>query len=401
MEMVSVEQWQRPEGVSDRKIRDQVRELLAKVEANGDPALQGYSQQFDGFAPSIETLDSWDSYPLEDEVKDALATAAERIRKFAQAQRAMYRDVSYEDGWGTFGHRIVPIDSVAAYIPGGRFPLVSTALMTLIPAAVAGVDRRWAFSPSNHPALKAAASLAGAQGFVHIGGAQAVAAATFGYADLKPFDMVVGPGNAYVNAAKALVQDRIKIDTLAGPSEILILTDGKVDPEWIALDILSQAEHDPMALSLLASTDREFLVQVARIIEIRAGERSEFALGHLQLVEAENTGQLVDLSNRMAPEHLMVVHADFPVGSLRHYGSLFHGPYAAVALGDYITGPNHTLPTLEYARVKGGLQVGDFLKILTHQSVHQQGYAEAGRKAAVLADLEGLYFHAQSLKARL
>ncbi len=389
MEVIKASDWARPELDGTEKARQVAASILADVENRGEAAVREKSLEIDGFEPSVVSLAPWREYPLEAETQKHIDLAAERITQFAEMQFSMYRDMERKDRYGRYGQRVVPLDSMAAYIPGGRFPLVSTALMTLIPAQVAGVGERVAVSPGDAPEILAAASRAGATSFVHLGGAQAIAALALGTSLQARVDMIVGPGNAYVNAAKALVQDRVQIDTLAGPSEILVICDDSVDPEWVAFDVLAQAEHDPMALSVLASSSQQALSRVIEIIEREIKAHPEKDTGLIQLVLSNDVEQMVDLANRMAPEHLHLACRSgwIDPSRLRHYGSLFIGPHSAVALGDYCTGPNHTLPTMGCARRKGGLQVGDFLKILTWQQIDEDNYGELVQSAIHIAGI--------------
>jgi len=400
MDIREANNWQRPAIDGEDRVRAVVADLLADIRRRGDAAIEAYSLKFDGFAPRAIDLKPWRDYDLDDETRTAIDAAAVRIEAFAEMQRGMYRDLSFEDGHGRYGQRVIPLERMAAYIPGGRFPLVSTALMTLIPARVAGVTTRVAVSPSDHPGILAAASRAGATRFLQMGGAQAIGALAFGCALEEKVDMVVGPGNAYVNAAKALVQDRIAIDSLAGPSEILVLCYETVDPEWIALDVLAQAEHDPMALSVLGSTSRTMLEAVAAIVTREAEAHPEKDTGVIELLHCRDSDEMIDLANQMAAEHLHVACA-LDTDRIHHYGSLFIGGHSAVALGDYCSGPNHTLPTMANARQKGGLMVGDFLKIATWQEINPETYPTLARTAIALARVEDLRFHQRSLEVRM
>lgn len=402
MEMLKAHEWKRPGQQIGLRVRDSVRDLLDDIRERGDEAIDEYSQRFDGYKPQFIKLKPFEDYDLEPALRKALLDAAARIEGFARLQRGMYHDVSGGDASVRYGHRVVPLDRMAAYIPGGRYPLVSTAMMTLIPARVAGVAERVAVTPTDHPAVQAAASLAGATAMIRMGGAQAIAALAYGYADLAPVDMVVGPGNAYVNEAKAQLQDTLKIDTLAGPSEILVLCDQSIDPTWVALDLLAQAEHDPMALSVVGSNNQKHLLAIADAIHNLAQDFPEKDKGIIQLVLCEDGAEMVALSNKMGPEHLHVATDQglVDLAALRHYGSLFIGAHSAVALGDYCTGPNHTLPTVGVARQKGGLMVGDFLKIITWQEAIPAGYEPLARTAIELAKVEDLDFHRLSLEVR-
>jgi histidinol dehydrogenase len=271
--------------------------------------------------------------------------------------------------------------------------------MTLIPARIAGVTERIAISPSDNPAILAAASLAGATGFVRIGGAQAIAAAGFGSHWLPQVDMIVGPGNAYVAQAKAQLQTRVRIDTVAGPSEVLILAGADAFVPWLMEDAIAQSEHGPDALAVLVSTDRQWLEQAQHALLGDTDAAKLFARQQIQLVLATDAADAVAFSNRFAPEHLMLCDTAISADQLRHYGALFIGAQSPVALGDYLSGPNHTLPTAGAARRSSGLSVLDFLRIQTVQQI------SAGRPlyqaAATLADAEGLLHHALSLRLRL
>lgn len=403
MQIVDAADWQRPEDLDNPQITGTVTQMLAEIRARGDEAISEYSRNIDGFEPQIIELQAFEAYDLDKATKNHLKIAASRIERFARLQMSMYSDVEASDQYGQFGQHVQPIESMAAYIPGGRFPLVSTALMGLIPARVAGCTSRVALSPSKHTAVLAAASLAGATRFLQLGGAQAIAAAALGSTWMKASQVVVGPGNAYVNEAKAQLQRSVKIDSLAGPSEILMLCDDSANPHWMALDVLAQAEHDPMALSVLASNSDQLLTRIeAEIVTITA-QYPKKDTGNIQLVRCRDGAEMVWLANKMAAEHLAVVCRPGTLKNedLNNYGSLFLGPFSAVALGDYCTGPNHTLPTLGHARHKGGLSVGDFLKIVTWQQVGADNYNGLAQTAICIAEIEELSFHQISLEARL
>lgn len=398
MQILDQENWNRPGVDASERAREVVLDLLNGIRERGDEAISEASLRYDGFEPLVIPLKAPETYGLSDELLRAMIAASNRIRQFAERQMAAYADLEFWDETGRFGHRVIPVERVAAYVPGGRFPLISSAMMTVIPARVAGVEDVLAVSPSDHPALLAAASLSGATSFLRLGGAQAIAACALGSAWCPKVDMVVGPGNAFVNAAKALLQNVVRIDTLAGPSEILILADRSMPVPWIVEDMLAQAEHDPMALSVLASTQRDLLEAVAKQLDsVRQSGQGVF-----QGVWCGDDEALVRFSKRMAPEHLLVAteNARELEPRLVHFGSLFVGPFSAVALGDYCSGPNHTLPTSGSARMKAGLHVGDFLKVATVQEVTPSGFEPLAGIAAVLARAEGLTHHRQSLDIR-
>jgi len=247
--------------------------MLTRIESKGDEVIDEFAQQFDNTKPQIIALKPFADYKLDEALADSIQLAAKRIENFASFQKQSLQSQSFEDDFGTFGQVINPIERVGAYIPGGRFPLISTALMTLIPAKVAGSQVRIACSPSTNPALLAAASLAGATQFIQLGGVQAIAAMAYGYQQIAAVDLVVGPGNAWVNEAKKQIQSRIKIDGLAGPSELLAICDGTQPVEWLAYDALAQAEHDPLACSLIISDDKNWLEKMQNCLQ----QKSEFS----------------------------------------------------------------------------------------------------------------------------
>jgi len=396
--ITTTETWQRPDLSDGTDVKTRVSDILQDIAARGDTAITEASLRFDGFEPAVIALQPFDSYPLPHELADAIRIAAHRIERFACAQRAALTDIEFADDYGHYSHRALPLERVAAYIPGGRFPLISSALMTLIPARVAGVSERIALSPSEHPALLAAASLAGANRFIRIGGAQAIAAAAYGSRYCAPVDMIVGPGNAYVAQAKAQLQTRVGIDTMAGPSEVLILADDSAPLDWIALDCLAQSEHGPDALAILVSRSRRYLELAEQTICERSDGARLYGRQQIQLVLAENANDAAAFSNRFAPEHLMLCDSAISPAQLLHYGALFIGPQSPVALGDYLSGPNHTLPTTGAARRSGGLSPLDFLRIQTSQTIDNG--PPLYQVAAVLADAEGLIHHAESLRRR-
>lgn len=393
-------QWQRPLTMDDTKIELSVKGILHKIQQVGDSAIDQYALEFDQQPPTIIPLKPFEEYALDKELAEAIQVAARRIETFAKFQMQGMDNRSFSDDTGDYAQIVSPIKRVGAYIPGGRFPLISTALMTLIPARIAGSPKRIACSPSAHPAILAAASLAGATQFIQIGGVQAIGAMAFGYQDIKPVNIIVGPGNAWVNEAKKQIQSRVKIDGLAGPSELLAICDGKQPIEWLAYDALAQAEHDPMACSLIVSDNINWLTSMLSYLENSQDTRKLLANKQIELIYAVNETELIQFSEGYAPEHLMLCHADINSEELDNYGSLFVGANSAVALGDYISGPNHTLPTLGYAKQTGGLSVSNFLRIKTTQKISNNGRSSLSKYAAKIAAAEGLNYHLQSLKIR-
>jgi len=393
-------QWQRPNFADDPTLISSVSDILRAIEIQGDSAVDSYAEKFDGCKPQLITLKPFADYELDKELANAIQLAAKRIRRFAEFQFKNLTSRQFADEFGDFGQQIKAIKNIGAYIPGGRYPLISTALMTLIPAKVAGCTQRIACSPSAHPAILAAASLAGATQFIQVGGVQAIGALTFGYQNLPAVDLIVGPGNAWVNEAKKQVQSKVKIDGLAGPSELLAICDNKQPIEWLALDALAQAEHDPNACSLLVSDSQSWLTDMLSYLEKTPETKRLLKDKQVALIYTESKQALIDFSETYAPEHLMLCHEAVKADDLDNYGSLFVGANSAVALGDYISGPNHTLPTLGYAKQTGGLSVSTFVKIQTVQQINKTGRKELSQAAKHLAKAEGLEFHYQSLLAR-
>jgi len=409
--IINATDWTRPILNVDENLSKKVGKILSTIKSKGDSAINDYALKFDQQAVKIIELKPFDEYELESDLSKSIKFAADRIEKFARFQKQHNVSESFEDEYGVYGQIVTPIERVGAYIPGGRYPLISTALMTLIPAKVAGSPVRIACSPSNHPAILAAASLAGATQFIQVGGVQAIAALAFGYAGSAcensnfdshaPVDVIVGPGNAWVNEAKKQIQSSIKIDGLAGPSELLAICDGEQPVEWLALDALAQAEHDPLACSLIVSDDETWLMEMLTYLESQSDTKKLLEQKQIELIFVETTNALIDFSNQYAPEHLMLCHKNIKSAQLINYGSLFVGKNSAVALGDYITGPNHTLPTLGYARQNGGLNVSTFLRVLTSQTINNNGRKTLSKMAMPIAKEEGLEYHFKSLQERV
>ncbi|WP_068992094.1 histidinol dehydrogenase [Kangiella sediminilitoris] len=400
LDFMPCSQWQRELSNSATDIEPQVRELLDKVVEQGDPAIEELSQRFDGFSPRFIELKPYDQYGLETGLLNAIVAAGKRIEAFAEFQRKQLRDSTYLDECGEFGFRYQPIERIGAYIPGGRFPLISTALMTLIPAKLAGCRERIACSPSDHPAVLAAASFAGATQFIQIGGAQAIAALAFGYQQINPVQMIVGPGNQYVNIAKQLLSNRVQIDVAAGPSELLILADEEVNQEWLIADMAAQAEHDPQAQSILVSDSQSLLNQVREQLETDEALTELLQQNQIVLLLAQSIEEMVNFSNQYAAEHLLLADTRIDQGRLINFGSLFVGENSAVAYGDYCSGPNHTLPTMGTANRSSGLSVQSFMKLQSVQSIHDQGRKELSSIGEKIAEAEQLVWHKRSMQVR-
>ncbi|MGB7547386.1 MAG: histidinol dehydrogenase [Terracidiphilus sp.] len=383
-----------------------VRRIVADVRRRGDRALLRYAARFDGLAGAAdlrvtreEMAAAWDA--LDPALREALSTAAVQIRGFAERQMPASWNMSSIAGLTT-GQLVRPLGSVGCYVPSGRHPLPSTLLMTAIPAQVAGVERIVAVSPKPAPETLAAAHLLGITEFYRVGGAHAVAALAYGSESIPRVDKIVGPGNLYVTAAKRLVAFDCAIDMLAGPTEIVV-TSERGEASEIAADLVAQAEHDPEALAIFITTRAELAKEVIAEAALRSLNNvvAREALDRNGLViVAANVEEARELTNRLAPEHL-TVDAAGDLAWVRNAGSVFVGRWSAQPLGDYISGPNHTLPTGGMARVRGGLSVHDFVKLITVQEYTAQGLRALGPQAALLAEAEGLAGHAAAIRARL
>ena len=387
-----------------------VKRIVAEVRRNGDGALLRYSAQFDGLpgaealrVSSAEMSAAWNA--LAPELRKALSTAAAQIRSFAQRQlpKSWTKYWSRSPGPGlTTGQIVRPIASVGCYVPSGRHPLPSTLLMTTIPAQVAGVERIVVVSPRPAPETLAAAHMLGIREFYRVGGAHAIAALAYGTRSISRVDKIAGPGNLYVTAAKRLVAFDCAIDMLAGPTEIVVTSDrGGVSD--IASDLVAQAEHDPEALAVFITTRENLAKEVIAETKLRSRENpvARLALGRNGLVIlAASVVEARAITNRIAPEHLTVDAPD-DLEWVQNAGSVFVGRWSAQPLGDYISGPNHTLPTGGMARVRGGLSVYDFVKLITVQQYAPEGVRVLGPMATLLAEAEGLVGHAEAVRARL
>jgi histidinol dehydrogenase len=403
---------------TDEDVSHAVQAIIADVRARGDAALIDLSRRFDRVELTQATLRVSASEIAAAEaacapdVKDALHMAAARIE--AYHRRQLPSDESFTDEIGaTLGWRWRALSSVGLYVPGGTASYPSSVLMNAVPARVAGVDRVVMVTPASggaiNPLTLVAAKIAGVSEIYRIGGAQAVAALAYGTATIAPVDKIVGPGNAYVAAAKREVFGRVGIDSIAGPSEILVVADGANDPAWIAADLLSQAEHDASSQSILITDDSGFADQVAREAERQLAvlprrdiaARSWNEHGAIILVgRLEDAAALVD---RIAPEHLEIATADPHAffARVRHAGAVFLGRHTPEAIGDYIAGPNHVLPTSRTARFSSGLSVLDFLKRTTVLACDADALSKLGPSALALAEAEGLAAHGRSVSIRL
>ena len=402
------------EATADEKLEATVAAILADVRSRGDEAVIEYTGKFDRLAiesaaqmelPREQLREAFESLPPEQ--REALEAAAQRVTEYHRKQ--VQASWSYHDADGTLlGQQVTPLDRVGLYVPGGKAAYPSSVLMNALPAKVAGVAELIMVVPTpdgvKNQLVLAAAYLSGVDRVFTIGGAQAVAALAYGTATIPKVDKIVGPGNAYVASAKRRVFGACGIDMIAGPSEILVICDGKTNPDWVAMDLFSQAEHDELAQAILLSPDADFIARVAASADklLENMPRKEIIKTALEnrgaLIHVENLDQACEISNRIAPEHLEMSVEDPQawLPKLKHAGAIFMGRYTSESLGDYCAGPNHVLPTSGTARFSSPLGVYDFQKRSSLIQVSPQGAQTLGKIAATLAFGEGLQAHAQS-----
>src|SRR5262245_19426416 len=404
---------------ADAKVRETVEAILADVEARGDAAVRELSQKFDNWAPANFRLTEQETERAIGEVPkrdlDDIRFAQAQVRNFAQKQKETLRDLEVETLPGVvLGHRHIPVNSIGCYVPGGRYPMVASAHMSIVTARVAGVKRIAACAPpfkgGPHPAIVAAMHFGGADDIYVLGGVQAVAAMALGTETIPAVDMIVGPGNAYVAEAKRQLFGRVGIDLLAGPTETLIIADDSVDAEICATDLLGQAEHGPTSPAVLLTNSEKLasatMAEVARLLKLLptadAASRAWADMG--EVIVCADSAQMLREADRIASEHVQVMtrEPDYFLQNLQNYGALFLGPRTNVAYGDKVIGTNHTLPTHRAARYTGGLWVGKFLKTCTYQKVlTDQASAEVGEVCSRLCVLEGFFGHAEQANVRV
>jgi histidinol dehydrogenase len=407
------------ESVSDEQVFSTVSEILSSVRTQGDAAVLDLTARFDGLKvddmnelemPLTTLQNAFDG--LTEDQQQALRDSAERIRRYAERQCMDSWQYTEDDGT-ILGQQVTPLDRAGLYVPGGKAAYPSSVLMNAIPAKVAGVGELIMVVPTPNGVVNdlvlAAAYLSEVDRVFTIGGAQAVAALAYGTQTIPQVDKIVGPGNIYVATAKRMVFGAVGIDMVAGPSEILVVCDGKTDPDWIAMDLFSQAEHDEDAQSILVSPDGEFLNQVKQSIDRLIDEMPRKAIIHTSLstrgalIQVSDMDEAVKVANYIAPEHLelSVANATEVAGSIRHAGAIFMGRYTAEALGDYCAGPNHVLPTSRTARFSSPLGVYDFQKRSSLIGCSAEGASVLGKVASVMAHGEGLTAHARSAEYRI
>ena len=385
-------------------IEPAARRIVKDVRSHGDRALRRYAVRWDGLGknesvrvPEADLHEAWQKTPPD--LQDAIRQAAGNIRRFCEWQKPEEWRREIQPGV-CLGQLVRPLESVGCYVPGGRYPLPSTLLMTVIPAQIAGVPQIRVVSPHPAQATLAAAAFVGVHEFYRVGGAQAVAPLAYGTKTIPRVEKIVGPGNRYVTAAKKLVAFDCAIEFLAGPTEALLISE-KGNPDLIACDLVAQAEHDPDALCICVTNSRELTKAVQTEVQRRTrtnpiAAKSLSARGAILLVDSLD--EAVEIANRIAPEHLTLPAA--LVSQVRNAGSIFLGEFTPQSAGDYISGPNHVLPTGAMARVRGGLSVLDFVRIISCQEVSREGIRGIARPAIVLAEAEGLLGHAESLRVR-
>lgn len=417
--MLNQVSWiKRPQGQdaqADRSLTEKVSAIIERVKAEGDTALRAFSQQFDHVVPAqfevseqeiAEALEGMDAQTRHDS-----EFAINQVRRFARAQLATMLPLEIETLPGVhLGHRIIPVQTVGCYVPGGRYPILSAPVMSIVPATVAGCEQIIAcLPPGAHPAMIAVCHLAGAHRIFKVGGAQAIAAMAWGTESIPSVDKIVGPGNAFVNEAKRQVFGRVGIDALAGPSEIFTIADDSADPRILAADMLAQAEHDIHTRVGLATTSRDIAERTLAEVERQlaslptAATAGEAWRRQGEIVLCEDEAQLIAFADHMATEHLQV-HTRDPhatAAKIRNYGSLFIGQNASVVFSDKCCGTNHTLPTMAAARYTGGLWVGAYVKICTHQWIDEQGIPAIAEPAIRQSRTEGMQGHRRAAEIRL
>jgi sulfopropanediol 3-dehydrogenase len=404
---------------ADAKVRATVEGILADVKARGDAAIRELSKKFDNWEPANFRLTPQEIERAISQVAkrdlDDIRFAQAQVRNFAQKQRDTLQDLEVETLPGVIlGHKHIPVNAIGCYVPGGRYPMVASAHMSIVTARVAGVKRIIACAPPHrggpHPAIVAAMHFGGADEIYVLGGVQAVAAMALGTGTIAPVDMIVGPGNAYVAEAKRQLFGRVGIDLLAGPTETLIIADDSVDAEICATDLLGQAEHGPTSPAVLITNSeklaKETIAEVERLLSIlpTADAAGQAWKDYGEVIVCDSVDEMVAEADRVASEHVQVMtrDPDYFLGKMTNYGSLFLGPRTNVAYGDKVIGTNHTLPTKKAARYTGGLWVGKFLKTCTYQKVlTDEASAMIGEYCSRLCVLEGFLGHAEQANIRV
>ena len=404
---------------ADQKVRATVERILGDIEARGDEAVRALSEQFDSWSPASFRLSEAEIEAavasLPKRVLDDIRFAQTQVRGFAEKQKAALVDIEVETLPGVFlGHRNIPVNAVGCYVPGGKYPMVASAHMSVLTAKVAGVKRVVAAAPpyrgGAHPAIVAAMHLAGADEILVLGGVQAIGAMALGTASIAPVDMLVGPGNAFVAEAKRQLYGRVGIDLFAGPTETLVIADDSVDGEICATDLLGQAEHGPTSPAILITNSEKLARDTMAEIETLLAKLPTADLAgaawrdYGEVILCEDEAEMVAEADRIASEHVQVMtrDPDYFLNNMTNYGALFLGPRTNVAFGDKVIGTNHTLPTKKAARFTGGLWVGKFMKTCTYQRVEtDEASALVGEYCSRLSMLEGFVGHAEQANIRV
>jgi len=403
---------------ADRNVQETVRSIIEEISEKGEQAVRALSMKFDGWNPPSFRLDRQQIEEtiarVPESVKRDILFAQEQVRRFAEHQRSAIRDLEVETLPGVvLGHKNIPVNSVGCYIPGGRYPMVASAHMSIVTAKVAGVKRVVACTPPSKGEIPAATvyamAMAGADEIYILGGVQALVSMAVGTEFMEPVDMLVGPGNAYVAEAKRQLFGRVGIDLLAGPTEVLVIADETADPEMVACDLLGQAEHGPTSPAALITTSRELAEQTVREIErqLKTLPTAEIAgaawRDYGTIILVDSLEEAVAEADKLAYEHVEVLTADpdYFLRNLTNYGALFLGPETNVAYGDKVIGTNHTLPTRGAARYTGGLWVGKFLKTCTYQKCTPEASVLIGEYGARLCEIEGFMGHREQALLRV
>ena len=383
-----------------------VKPIVQDVRDRGDVAAREYAEKLDGFTGESFIVESCGE--LESTLLEAVTIAAKNIRDFAQQQLVKPWQTTTSDG-RTLGQIVRPLDSVGVYVPAGRYPLLSTMLMTVIPAQVAGVGTITVVCPQPNPQILALAKWLGLKSIIQLGGAQAIASLAYGTQSVNKVQRIVGPGNSYVAAAKKLVAGDVGIDFVAGPSEIVLVANAG-DPTWIAADMLAQCEHDVDARAILLTTSMTLATEVQAEVELQlltlptADVASLAVANNSAIIVCQSIDEIIELVNEIAPEHLAIPDESLPVASIVdkivNAGSVFIGRFSTEAVGDYASGPNHVLPTSGVAALRGGLSVNDFVKVITTQSLSEDALQQLTPAVTQLARAEGLEAHARSVEVR-
>lgn len=403
---------------TDTKVRETVENILADLEARGDEAVREYSEKFDNWSPETYRLDRdaidacYDA--LTDQEKDDIRFAQEQVRNFAQIQRDSMKDVEVETLPGVIlGHKHIPVNAVGCYVPGGKYPLIASAHMSVVTAKVAGVPRVIASAPAfegkPHPAIVVAMDMAGADEIYTVGGVQAVGMMAIGTQTVPPVDVIVGPGNAFVAEAKRQLFGRVGIDLFAGPTETLVIADETVDGELCAADLLGQAEHGPSSPAVLLTNSeklaKDTMAEVERQLtilptaEIAGKAWAEYG----QVIVCDSYEEMVEVADDIASEHVQVMTQDpqYFLDNMTNYGALFLGAETNVSYGDKVIGTNHTLPTNKAARYTGGLWVGKYIKTCTYQRINEEASVMVGEYCSRLCRMEGFMGHKEQADIRL